>query len=433
MLRTNLPRHILELYDRITETPSPQYLVEMKFILADGTVFPLESQYITSIQIDHNFHEDILPLHTATISIPLEIVPVLVTNHQNLYMSLNIYLVADSSEVLSKVVSENFYVILKNLPDIQTFMAEMPKTPSFMHFDSKMVTVSMELETRRNYTFLKTRSSVVLRKATVEDALYVIAGIFGFKNTWIEKPDNTKVYENIVLTPNLSLAAMCNSLQTSEAYDGVYDSGCSCYVMNEVLYILPEFTTTSFTKEAMFLTVTNPDNDPTSGTTLYENETIKAIVYDPVQTASDFKMAAEACNAIQVIDTLKIFDTPVYSDETGLFIHKTSELVTLMDVGGVDPDGFTHIVSKSRNSANASYRLRINTLSESTMIWRNAIPNAILPHMQISQLIHVGERDIVAKQGVPKTVKYLISRNEGISETPTFSCMGTVSMITSIT
>jgi len=433
MLRSTLPKSILNIYDRITDTATPQYIVDMKFILEDGTVFPMDSQYINSIQIDHKFHENIIPKHTASIAIPLEAVPVLITHHQNLHMSLDVYLVAPTKERLVKTISETFYVIIQNLPDVQTFLSEMPAVTLEPSADTKLMVVDMELETQVNYDFHKTRCSIILRDATVEDALYVMAGTFGWNNTWIEKPDNDKTYKCIVLSPNKSFADMCNTLQSSEAYDGIYAGGCSCYVMNNTMYVLPEFTVSSYTKEALFITVSNHDDDPSDGTTLYENETIKAIVYDPVQTVSDFKMAAEDSNALQVIDPVKILDTPIPSDEVGMFIPNTSELVTLMDVGGVNSDGFTHTVAKSRNSLNAEYRLKLNTLSESTMIWRNAVPNSILPHMKISQIIHTRNGDVVNKQGVPKEVNYLLSRNEGIEKCPTFSCMSTVVLITSIT
>lgn len=430
MFQTNLPAHLKTLYDRITTSTSPKFKLVVKFVLPDGTVLPVDTKYIQSLEIYHEFHESICPLHRLSLSIPSDAAMVLLANHQDLTVYIEQY-VDIEGRLPTLLKKQTFFAIIEDLPDVVTTLHEAPSDLGTSPEDVQLVSLTMELETVFNYKLTKTRTAFQLRDATVEDALHFASAVFGFSTVNIEKPDNLTQYTNLDLSQNMSLMQICEKLQNSEAYDGVYYGDISMYVMDEVLYVQPKYLAPSSTKDATFFIMTDPDGGPVNGTTIMEGSGPKVIVTDPVKTASDFKMAAEQANAFQVIDPVKIWDAEYTATDSGVQAPKIADLVTLTDVGGVTSEGFTHVISPSRNIANSYTRLRLNTLSQTDLIWRNAVPDSITPDMAIN-LTMVNESNFITKRGVINGARFLLTRDAGLETHPTFTCTGTLTVYTAV-
>jgi hypothetical protein len=101
------------------------------------------------------------------------------------------------------------------------------------------VSLMLELVPEKVYVARKRVFSAILKDATIEDAVHFCAGSLGYTKLFFVKPDNTRVYENLIIPPLTNLSGAISYLQGASGL-GIYEKSANCYVTNDRMYIYPD-------------------------------------------------------------------------------------------------------------------------------------------------------------------------------------------------
>jgi len=298
-----------------------------------------------------------------------------------------------------------------------------------------MHTVEMQCVDRFMYYFREaTLPAIVNHKTTVNGVMTTmlntsvstisVAGEHMTPTLKISPPNNTRVYENVIIKSNTKAEELPFYLQNEETY-GVYSSGMGMYVQDEPgshirkhLYVYPLFNTaTGFLnrQKIIFISGGNTASQLIETTHMVEGNTVLVIVTsdsknmdigETGQQSSGNAMTYTDQNAVAA-KNVTVTEDKVTTDARNSVVKKQhvkldDEYLNSIDAG-VIANPYKHASSVVANGG-----------SYVKLVWRNCVTDFITPMTECQYKTMGTDNKVVVKQGVVHRVDYFQTAKEGV-------------------
>ena len=243
----------------ITNRPTfGSYRLICKFFGDDRTTqerFEVEPVEINKLDILQNFTDNFADEITITVSLMPTQYLQLYDNSRGLKCSLEFYRANRNNGKYEKepAITREYLVIFKDKTDIRKKYSKQTLVPDNVGQKSSeqqgniIPDIEFQLIEELYYNIRKKKFNFILRNVTVKDAVLMVCKICNIKQAGLVDPDNTKVYENFVIPPNMTFDQMLSYIQS---YYGVYNKGMGFYLTENILYVYPIYETAPTTPES---------------------------------------------------------------------------------------------------------------------------------------------------------------------------------------
>ena len=247
---------------QITERPTNgSYFIECTFFGDDRNtgerfeVVPFEVRKLTILQ---NFTEN----YTDEISLVVSIMPnkylQLYDNSRGLKCSLRFTPVNRNTmkKSAAPTIIKEYLVVFKDKTDIRKKYSKEAMAPNKQGEKTQeqqgalIPDAEFQLIDQTTYNLRKIKFNFQARGVTMRDVILLTCKLCNITQAAVVQPDNTTVYENFLIPPNMSFDQMMVYLQS---YYGVYNKGMGFYYTNDVLYVYPLYETNPSTPESAHL------------------------------------------------------------------------------------------------------------------------------------------------------------------------------------
>lgn len=225
-----------------------RYTVDnIQIIIPDEDIITLPPQRLSRMSISNDYEKNVFPIFRINLQLESSTYYKIIKNKDKVQFYLRIqkyYYTSDKSyESLKRdYINDKFNLILDdNDPDLLYYMKQLQNKDDYKNIVqddsndlSKLNNVEFFLFKSTTIKNLKTNINIILQDATMTDAIGYIAATSKIKNLLMSPPNNTKIYDKIVIPPLTALDA----LKFLDSYYGLYKNGSIIYFDFKYSYIL---------------------------------------------------------------------------------------------------------------------------------------------------------------------------------------------------
>lgn len=221
-----------------------------------GQDYSFEPYVVNKFVIEQQFSRN----YTDYISAVLTLTPVQLLILLDNYRDLNCTVILkecipklDYVDHTNIVYENTFKVILKDkeikkrLPK-KALLSDNAMDRNIEHSSQLFDNIEVQLVPDTEYILRKKKFNFIMRDATVKDVILYLAKSCEINKVCLTEPDNTKVYQNLIIPPQQTFSTCMELLQE---YYGIYNKGLSYYYTNGILYIYPAYETSPTSKEGV--------------------------------------------------------------------------------------------------------------------------------------------------------------------------------------
>lgn len=389
------------------------YDITMTFFSSENREFVYKVDYFQSIGINQNFMRHYTDVITLEIRFRPEEYLRILQNAKGLRCRIEFRSVNRSTQKVGKPVFElNQMVIIKEKSDVLKRVAKGDLVPTVdapqleAHL-SNYITVEVDLIDDIVYSMRKQKTNFIARKTTVEDVLILIAELFGISSVYIVPPSNTKVYENFVIPPMLSLGDILTYIQNHDAM-GIYDYDVGYYITSGVLYIYPLLDTDPKSKSTVH--IYNVGAGTYSGCDSYHRFDKSDIHLISNVGAEDLELIYEGLentgNSFIIQPPEKLLDNWRTMGSRSFTINKDNLVTINLEVpDGITSDVYSPVFKRSDNMHKLRTELAANYITLVNIGWDHAVPMLIKPGGRI-EYHYDGDGKYITRSGLCNGVVY---------------------------
>ena len=228
------------------------YQVKEFYLITGGGNKSLPVNRIKQLQIEHDYHNFIVPVIRVVMVLEPDLYYRIVSNKNSAKIQLRIdkYYKANQSDTSKSkgagtAISGLFDLIMDdNTNDLlfsqstEAAIKNYKKVKESRMNDLKWTSNEIEffLFRSRSLEWLKQKNlNVILRDATVADAIAYVISRTGMEDILFAQPNNTAVYDVLLIPPSTTLQA----LKFIDIYYGIYSTGTVFYFDHNYGYIIP--------------------------------------------------------------------------------------------------------------------------------------------------------------------------------------------------
>jgi hypothetical protein len=399
-------------------------------MLSDNTIIELQPEEVISLAIDQNFYANYKDTVTIDLEVLLETYKLFVQNRQDLRFIITIN-GSDSGGIIRNkhIATLKYYAIIKEQED--PFIKSPEGTLDNKDADnggvSKTLKISIELIPEYIYKIRKFKFNFILNKATMEDTIMFVASLLGFKEVYIVPPDNTTVYDNVVIPPLLDISNIFLYLQEAAGY-GVYNKGINYYISNGILYVFPMYT---YDVNGPQFNIYSVGEGAYGGATNYHMETTYGV---EVVNNTGLNVVHKTQSNVENVGNSYIVNTPhKYIDECGklyidnVFIanEKFITNITLYDnISGISKESFTQRYVTTDNLFDVTSALYTNLIFNAAFRWPFALPFVVKPNSGVN-LLFDSDKQSKKYSGWCSSISYTFTKVK-TSNPKSFACSALV-------
>lgn len=350
----------------------------------------IELKYIDSFKIKQNFVETYFDHINLKADIPVIEYVRLTKDVVDLHGYVEFRSVDPETLQVGDVVTKvDRRIIIKNREDLlktvpRGLLEPTEDNPINEAHISNTITLNIDFIDPMIYQIRKKRQTMLLRDVTIEQTLKIIGVAFGFKNIYVHKPDNTKVYKNMLIPPMKDIADIFNFMQHNSAY-GVYEKGMSYYAVDGNLYIFPVYEHEPPAGESV-VHIYDMGKDSYMGLYKYHNFKDNDI-HIVSTTGSKNKNYAETRienhgNSYHVLDPNKSFNDWMEIGQYKALVSGKLESI-LSPVNGLSENTYTPQFRCNNNSYIYKEDVYSNIINTVNIGWVNAVPFQIKPFNRV--------------------------------------------------
>jgi hypothetical protein len=164
----------------------------------------------------------------------------------------------------NEIFSRSYKALIRNMFKMNQFFS-MDQLKKMATSQVDLIPIQFELIDETIYDLRKREINFIARDVTVEDVILLSAEALGIDRIHLVTPDNTRLYEQIIVPPMQTLKTLFKYLQDTPSL-GVYETGCNYYYTNETLYVWPKWnlepekgTTAHFYNTATYDMIASPN------------------------------------------------------------------------------------------------------------------------------------------------------------------------------
>ena len=220
-----------------------------KITFGNNETIDLPAHQVTGLSIDENYEEYYFPLIKVKIVVDSDTYHEIIRNKNNCKINMRVdrfYFEGEDTKeksITKKFINDTFELIMDEGTDdmYQSLKQDENKydyTRRTKNIFDKLDEVVNEMEL---YLFKSTISGTkkninkVLTKCNVSDAIAYLATEANLNNILMSQPDNTQIYDEMLLPP----LSILRSLEFIDRYYGLYKQGSMIYFGLDYTYILP--------------------------------------------------------------------------------------------------------------------------------------------------------------------------------------------------
>lgn len=223
-----------------------EFTLDIEFTNTDDPSYSHTPQWIDGLTIVQSFAEDFADRVILELSLAPRDYMALFAASQNLQVAIRVvYFNSQTSQrvFLPVPMSRTYKAMLVNPQDL----SKKYTTGSLMPTRDMPLTeqhISARIPTKLNliespvYTMRQQKFHGIYQKQKVADVIAHIAQSFSIKQVYLVPPDNTMVWDHIIIPPSHGIDEIFDYLQYSY---GVYMKGIDWYYTNSMLYIYPAY------------------------------------------------------------------------------------------------------------------------------------------------------------------------------------------------
>lgn len=141
----------------------------------------------------------------------------------------------DDIKIDHKIIFTNKDDILKNIPKTDIFPNNLSYTQD-KHLANK-ITIESQLVDDDVFELRKKQYGAIYRNTTLERVIHFLVGKFKPQGKFIIKPDNTTMYDNIVIDGLMPFKDIFHHLDRE--YGGIYNTGLGYYISQGIFFMYP--------------------------------------------------------------------------------------------------------------------------------------------------------------------------------------------------
>ena len=412
--------------DVINSNDPVQFRITARFINSEpGSTFNFTPFKINQLIIDRNYAENFADEIDLEFMISPKDYALIQDQGQNLLCILTVAYMSKTGKVVTTPlpIQIQYNVMIVNPRDIRNAV------PDVQMYTTPSETITVRLVEKTVYELRQTKLNVIYQKMNVTQAIHAIASSFNIKKVHLTPPDNTFVYDHIVISSYQNMGSVYPYLQSNL---GVYQKGINAYLTNDILYVYPAFETDpKYDKTAMFYQV---DTGRFAGSHIFHKRSTDSVsIVVPSQPhTTDLSVAGSEnvgtgfvfVKASRLTDGLTTIDSALGAQ----FTHDPSLSVALSSVRTVikSVNNLFH-VQGTDNPFPHMAKIAAHQASIMKMRWDNADPFLIDPPQRV---IYYYDRNgtMIRKTGMFEKVKYMISYIKKIHQDDIFGCIADVTL-----
>ena len=206
-------------------------------------------------------------------------------------------------------------------------------------------------------------------------------------------PDNSKLYKQIIIPPNLSVIEIIDWLQN---HYGVYNSNIGVFLQNKYWYVFPLLQTNKFKEDSTSVTIVSlpPSKMPGSEKTFdfMGNHLIILATSDTDQVDNSDSEQRNYGNGLRYINADRVIDDFSETTEGKTVIHKKDNIVEFKTIDRLDRKNYIPFLKDiaTVNHAKTLSLISKNRTNLLTVTWENSIPDLLKPGMMVRYVYREG-------------------------------------------
>lgn len=285
--------------DVINNATSNIMKIDYIISISDYPDIVIENTILEEISIDQNFEANYMDDIELVVSMhPAEYVK-LIEHHQDITISLKfLYIdhITNQSSISKLPEIYQYKGIIKNTKDLskQFHISSYQNKDTSPQYDDQIasrINVVFQLLEVNAYNLRHQQFNGMFSKVTVKQVIEYITAAYGIVKLSLIEPDNTTVYDHIIIPPGHDFSSLFTYLQNRY---GVYFKGLTYYYTNGVLYIYPPYEVNPNKPKSLNL-YNVPQNQYAGleGYHTYKNEDIHVVSNTPTDTINLSELGQE--------------------------------------------------------------------------------------------------------------------------------------------
>ena len=228
-----------------------KYVVKKINILIPNTdAITIPNERLNGLEIEENYEEYYFPVIKLSLVLDSDTYYKILQNKNdcNIFLRIDKFSYVDGSEEQSldkEYIKDTFELIIdENTEDMLRSLKEDESSSDYTKTTSDVSEDSLSTPSNNKVEFYlfkstidgtKTNVNKVLHKANVADAIAYLATVAKLKNLVMAQPDNTTVYDQLLIPP----LSVLKALAFIDTYYGIYKTGSIIWFGMDYTYIIP--------------------------------------------------------------------------------------------------------------------------------------------------------------------------------------------------
>lgn len=413
------------IHDILEDDATNLITLDISIKLSNGTVLVIPPEHIVLLDIHQDFYNAYMDYTNLKIELELGEFLELMANKQDIHVTVSFFKYGPDTIIKPVAFRIVEYIgVLKDMMDLsaKTSKSELEERSKNTGKEIATMPVELQLIPEAAYKLRKKKFNFILHKATTFDAIAMTTYALGLNEAYIETPDNTKEYTQVIIPPLFDISSVFDYLQKSEAY-GVYDYGINYYYMLDTLYICGMFKRHTGNR----IDIYTAGEDTYAGGSIYHKESkdkLEVVLSGYINNTKKSHDIQEnvGTSLIQHSVANSIHELGEVSSNDKFTINKEflNNLSLFDDDAGAIRDSWnqTYVIGDNQHKlTTALFMSRMEYLSAK---WEFAMPFTFSPVSNISYLYDAGKK-ITTRSAWCKQVVYRIAKMQSISQ-KSFSC-----------
>lgn len=358
--------------------------IAAELFVGEEHVIDLDTMHISDLYI----HQDMMTAYRDSIKLVVQLKPSDIISLMGVRQNLKIHLKVqrDMSGNKTTIINTYYRALIVGASDIDKIMS-IPNTEKTDNPKMQHVPVTFELLVDKLYEIKKNKFNFILHNVTMMDTLFTICSMLEYKQVYIETPDNTIEYKNMIIPPLSSIENIFDFLQSSPSYHGIYRSGIGYYIQEDFMFIYPLLEPNRKGMCARFFNMDENLSENTTGTFTITDSSIDIGITNKMQIVDKVQKSIEnQATAYSILAKEKCLDqiielqgeSPIIRDDTLTTLSYMNKYI------GPTKDVYHQQYDKTNNFFRCSAKLFSNFVYHLSFTWANSIPYILTPNMPVS-------------------------------------------------
>lgn len=410
----------------IAKTDPALWVIHVKFFnTTPGSTFAYYLPMFDSLTYDRSYNTNFGDVIDLEARISLKDFAILQDQGVDLRCLVTFSYAKDDGAIIStpSPIQKEYVVYINNPRDIRK------ATTDVQEYVEPSYPISIRLVEETVYKLRQTRINTVFQVSTIKEAILTSAHQLGIERIHLVDPDNTHVYDHIVLASAQGISSLYNYLQSM---CGIYCKGVNYYITDGVLYIYPPFETDpTYDKTTIFYQVDlgrfggKNSYHATSGltTSVVINREVHSydLTVSGAENAGTGFIFNRASRSLDGYTTTGTDHGAAYNPDQSLMVTLNTDRTAMSNSNNI------HRIKNTDNPFPKMSEIVASMASLATFEWPGANPFLMDPCQKI--LFYYDKSGIMAKKtGIMEFARYRFSRVQRVGDKYVYGCAAAVGL-----